>query len=43
MPKTSRRYAMREFTRNNKREPDMSNVDDIIDLIFFAEKKIESK
>jgi hypothetical protein len=38
MPKTSRRYAMREFIRTNKREPDMSNVDDIIDLIFFAKE-----
>jgi len=38
MPKASRRYAMREFIRSNGTEPDMSNVDDIIDLIFFAKE-----
>jgi hypothetical protein len=41
MPKTSRRYAMREFIRINGAEPDMSNVDDIIDLIFFAKENIK--
>ena len=38
MPKASRRYAMREFIRSNGTEPDMSNVDDIIDLIFYAKE-----
>lgn len=38
MPKSSRRYAMREFIRSNGDVPDMSNVDDIIDLIFYAKE-----
>ena len=38
MPKTSRRYAMREFIRINSRTPEMSSFDDIVDLIFFAKE-----
>ena len=38
MPKTSRRYAMREFIRINSRPPEMSSFDDIVDLIFFAKE-----
>jgi hypothetical protein len=38
VPKTSRRYAMREFIRNFGREPEMSSFDDIVELIFYAKE-----